>query len=151
MLPLHDEAHLEPLNLYLVISRRVSLDLIMEAGGDDPRTHGQLALFCVTFFKQLRPNRTVISLPCSSFQIGASRSLRIVAPLCFLSGSVRSIHDRSWIALLTPSSIVSACSSDFGNFFFISVTGTREVVGSAELFELCLLICPSPPCLPITA
>ena len=24
-------------------SRRVSLDLIMEAGGDDPRTHGQLA------------------------------------------------------------------------------------------------------------
>ena len=43
MLPLHDEAHLEPLNLQLMLSRRVSLDLIMEAGGDDPRAHGQLA------------------------------------------------------------------------------------------------------------
>jgi hypothetical protein len=29
--------------------------------------------------------------------------------------------------------------------------GTREVVCSAELFELCLLMCPSPPCLPVTA
>jgi hypothetical protein len=27
VLPLHDEAHLEPLNLQLVLSRRVSLDL----------------------------------------------------------------------------------------------------------------------------
>ncbi len=41
MLSLHDEAHLEPLNLQIVLSRRVSLDRVMEAGGDDPRTHGQ--------------------------------------------------------------------------------------------------------------
>ena len=38
-----------------------------------------------------------------------------------------------------------------GEIFFISVTGTREVVSSAELFELCLVMSPSPPCLPITA
>ena len=43
VLPLHDEAHLEPLNLQLMLSRRVSLDLIMEAEGDDPRAHGQQA------------------------------------------------------------------------------------------------------------
>jgi hypothetical protein len=43
VLPLHDEAHLEPLNLQFVLSRRVSLDLVMEAGGVDPRAHGQLA------------------------------------------------------------------------------------------------------------
>ena len=54
-------------------------------------------------FKQQRPNRPIISLPCSSFQIGANRSLRIAAPLCFGSGSVRSIHDKSWSALLAPS------------------------------------------------
>ena len=66
----------------------------------------------LTFFKQQRANRPAISLPCSSFQIGASRSLRIAAPLCFGSGSVRSIHDRSWSALLAPSSVVSSCSSD---------------------------------------
>jgi hypothetical protein len=40
VLPVHDEAHPEPLNLQFVLSRRVSLDLVMEAGGDDPRTHG---------------------------------------------------------------------------------------------------------------
>jgi hypothetical protein len=34
-------------------------------------------------------------------------------PLCFVSGSVRSIHDKSCIALLAPSSVVSSCSSDF--------------------------------------
>jgi len=43
VLSLHDEAHLEPLSLQFVLSRRVSLDLVMEAGGDDPCTHGQFA------------------------------------------------------------------------------------------------------------
>ena len=66
----------------------------------------------LTFFRQPRANRPVISLPCSSFQIGANRSLRIAAPLCFGSGSVRSIQDRSWSALLAASSHVSSCSSD---------------------------------------
>jgi hypothetical protein len=112
VLPLHN--YLEPLNLQLVLSRRVSLDLIMEAGGDDPRTRGQLASLDLSFFK-LRPNRPVcvfitagpstklfawggggygrtcatrdndISLPCSSFQINASRSLRIASVCVFLS------------------------------------------------------------------
>jgi hypothetical protein len=36
VLPLRDEAHLEPLNLQFVLSRRVLLDLVMEAGGVDP-------------------------------------------------------------------------------------------------------------------
>jgi hypothetical protein len=69
----------------------------------------------LTFFKQPRPNRPVISLPCTSFQIGASRSLRIAAPLCFGSGSVKSIQDKSWSALLAPSSVVSSRSSYFAS------------------------------------
>jgi hypothetical protein len=66
----------------------------------------------LSYVRQPRPNKPVISLPCSSFQIGASRSWCIAAPLCFGSGSVRSIHDKSWSALLAPSSVVSSCSSD---------------------------------------
>jgi hypothetical protein len=40
VLPLHDEAHLEP---QFVLSCRVSFDLVMETGRDDPLTHGQFA------------------------------------------------------------------------------------------------------------
>ena len=43
LLLLHDEAHLECLNLQFVLSRRVSLDFIVETGRDDPRAHGHLA------------------------------------------------------------------------------------------------------------
>jgi hypothetical protein len=65
VLPLHDQAHLKPLNLLCVLSRRVSLDLIMEAGGDGHRTHG--SSLRLIFFKHPRANMPVISLPCSSF------------------------------------------------------------------------------------
>ena len=43
VLSLHNEAHLEPLNPQFVLSSRVSFDLVMEAGGDDPCAHGQFA------------------------------------------------------------------------------------------------------------
>jgi hypothetical protein len=42
MLSLHDESYLEPLDLQLLLSCRVSLDFIVEAGGDDPSAHGQV-------------------------------------------------------------------------------------------------------------
>ena len=63
------------------------------------------------FFKQPRPNRPAISLPCSSFQIGANRLLCIAAPLYFGSGSVRSIHEKSWSALLASSFVASRSSA----------------------------------------
>jgi hypothetical protein len=108
VLPLHDESHLEPLNLQFVLSRRVSFDLVMEAGGDDPRAHGQLA--SLDLFQAAATEQACHLVACSSSQIS---SLRIAAPLCFGSGSVRSIHDKSWIDLLAPSSVVSSCISDF--------------------------------------
>ena len=87
VLSLHDEAHLEPVNPQFVLSRRVA------------------------FVKQPRPNRPAISLPCSSFQIGANRWLRIAAPLYFGSGSVRSIHEKSWSALLASAFVASRSSA----------------------------------------
>jgi hypothetical protein len=88
---LHDEAHLEPLSLQFVLSRRVSLDLVMEAGGDDPCTHGQFASFdlfqaaapeqaCHLVALLLLPNRRqslVCASPrrCSSFRAQSGRSM----------------------------------------------------------------------------
>jgi len=117
VLPLHEETRLEPLNLQFVLSRRVSLDLVIEDQVMDLPLREEMtlvpmgSLLRLTFFKQQHPNKPVISLPCCSFQIDASRSLRISAPFCFASGSVRSIHDKSWNVLLAPSSVVSSCSS----------------------------------------
>ena len=81
LLPLHDEAHLESLNLHFVLSRRGTLDFIVETGGDDLVPMGSSLL--LSFVRQPRPNKPVISLPCSSFPVRASRSLRITAPLSF--------------------------------------------------------------------
>jgi len=109
VLSLQDEAHLEPLNLQFVLSRRVSFDLVMEAGGDDPCAHGQFA--SLDLFQAAAPKQACHLVALLLFQIGANRSLRIAAPLCFGSGSVRSIHDKSWSALLASSCLASRSSA----------------------------------------
>ena len=109
VLSLHNEAHLEPLNPQFVLSSRVSFDLVMEAGGDDPCADGQFA--SLDLFQAAAPKQACHLVALLLFQIGANRSLRIAAPLCFGSGSVRSIHDKSWSALLASSGLASRSSA----------------------------------------
>jgi hypothetical protein len=89
----------------------------------------------------------------SSLVIHAFQLLRF--PLCrhlvLLRGPLRRRAPRAPIHPCDSLREVSPKIPRTGKSFFISVTGTREVFGSVELFELCLLMCPSPPCLPITA
>ena len=98
MLPLHDYLHLKPFDLSFMLPCGVALDLVVESRSNHSCARGQIAPLTL-FFRQPCSNRPVISIPCSSSHIGASRSFRIAAPLCFWSGSVMSMHERSSRAL----------------------------------------------------